>query len=163
MQKIDLLKRDSNGIQIFPWRVLWLVGLVVVNLELYVSKHDFPSGKRISFAVVDLDKSGNYPMNFVCMLPLHVALKGNMDNVFVKVFGEKRLQMAEALLTKALNREEDLEVKAEIERRVKLLDPESANAKICVSCGKTFQVSTKKRFKQRFCENCVRRKFGGRN
>jgi hypothetical protein len=31
---------------------------------------DSSGGKRFRFAVVDLDRAKDYPLNFVCMLPL---------------------------------------------------------------------------------------------
>jgi hypothetical protein len=125
---------------------------------------DSSGGKRFRFAVVDLDRAKDYPLNFVCMLPLRIDPCKEERSVFVRVFGDKSLEVAKQLLVDALKVEDDSDVKVEIERRLKLLDPESACEKICVSCGKTFQADpTKKKSKQRFCEACLRRRFGDRN
>jgi hypothetical protein len=124
---------------------------------------DCSVGKRFRLVVVDLDRSKDFPVNFVCMLPLRIDPCKKEVSAFVRFFGDKSLEMAKQLLVDALNDEDDSEVKDEIERRLKLLDPESACEKICVSCGNTFEADPKKRSKQRFCEACLRRRFGDRN
>jgi hypothetical protein len=123
---------------------------------------DSSGGKRFRFAVVDLDRAKDYPLNFVCMLPLRVSFDERKACIFSGVFGDRSLEMAKKLLVDALKVEADSDVKAEIERRLKLLEPESLIKKICVSCGKTFQADPKKRSNQRFCEDCIKRKFGSR-
>jgi hypothetical protein len=80
----------------------------------------------------------------------------------LKVFGDKRVEVAQKLLLEALGRENDHEVKAEIERRLKLLEPKPDIEKRCVVCGKLFQAQPKKRFKQKYCPECVKKKFGSR-
>jgi len=42
----------------------------------------------------------------------------------------------------------DPDVKGEIERRLKLLEPDLMREKVCVSCGTTFAVDRRKRFRQ---------------
>ena len=95
------------------------VGLLLCR---YDHAEDYSVGKRFRFAVVDLDKRKNYPLNFVCMLPTQLKPTGKGLNIFVKVFGDKSMEQARALLTGALETESDSEVKTEIERRLKLLE-----------------------------------------
>jgi len=38
----------------------------------YNDAEDYSVGRRFRFAVVDLDKGKNYPLNFVCMLPMRM-------------------------------------------------------------------------------------------
>ena len=83
---------------------------------------DYSLGKRFRFAVVDLDKSKSYPANFVCMLPTKISAGGKSQSVFLQIFGDKSVEQARALLLGALETESDSEVKAEIERRLKLLE-----------------------------------------
>src|SRR3989304_7311899 len=83
---------------------------------------DYSVSKRFRFAVVDLDKSKSYPSNFVCMLPMKIDADGKSQSVFLQIFGDKSVEQARALLTGALETESDSEVKAEIERRLKLLE-----------------------------------------
>ena len=95
-----------------------------MHLKLRACKHEFFSRWSIRFAVVDLDKSDHYPQNFVCGLP---SLKGSLLNKtaeypFLQFFGKRSSEVARALLTDALTGEGDLEVKVEIERRLKLLE-----------------------------------------
>jgi hypothetical protein len=132
-----------------------------MNLLLHVSKRDdirdsFQS-YYIRFAVVDLDKSQCYPLNFVCMLPQQVSGNGKQYSVFTRVFGNHSLELAKQLLTKALETADDSEIKAEIEKRLKLLEPKPIQIK-CHVCGKSFEPQRTGRFKQKTCQECRRKK-----
>ena len=137
-----------------------------MRVGLHLCRHDdaedYSVGKRFRFAVVDLDKAKGYPMNFVCMLPTKLNSKGKGLSVFVKVFGDKSLEQARALLTGALLTEDDSEVKAEIEKRLKMLEPEPVLQIKCSGCGKLFQPRRVRKHQQRFCEECMKKKFGNR-
>jgi hypothetical protein len=137
-----------------------------MKLGLYLCRFDnakdYSVGKRFRFAVVDLDKSNSYPSNFVCMLPTHMSEKGKSKSIFLQVFGDKSLEQARALLTRALQTEEEPEVKAEIERRLKMLEPTSALQIKCSGCGKLFQPRRVRKHQQNFCEECMKKKFGSR-
>jgi hypothetical protein len=118
-------------------------------------------GKTYRFAVVDFSRSKSYPSNFVCMLPLKVK-KGKITNIFEQVFGEKSLDLANGLLKEALTRENDSEVKTEIQRRLKLLDPNQINQIQCSGCGRKFQPYRIRKFKQNLCEDCLKKRYGMR-
>lgn len=137
-----------------------------MNVRLQVFKQDdvngYSLGRRFRFAVVDRDKSKKYPSNFVCMLPAQISGEGKPHSIFLRVFGDKGLEQAKALLTEALETEDDSEVKAEIERRLKLLEPKPVSQIKCSACGKLFQPRRVRRFKQNFCSECMKRKFGSR-
>jgi hypothetical protein len=137
-----------------------------LRFRLHVSRRDdavdYSGGKRFLFAVVDLDRAKDYPLNFVCMLPLRVGSGGKEPNTFMRVFGDKSLEMAKKLLVDALEAEDDSDVKGEIERRLKLLEPKPVREKVCVSCGKIFQAESRKGFKQKFCPECMKKKFASR-
>ena len=137
-----------------------------MNVRLQVFKRDdvsdYSSVKRLRFAIVDLDKSKNFPVNFVCMLPAQISSHGKMTSAFMRVFGDKSLEMARELLTGALETEDDPEVKAEIERRLKLLESKPAGQVECSTCGKLFESQRVRGFKQRFCPECLKKKFGSR-
>jgi hypothetical protein len=134
---------------------------------LHIHKHDdvedYSSGKRFRFAVVDLDKSGDYPVNFVCLLPMHPNSKAKDLSVFVGIFGVKSIAVARELLLEALGVETDFEVKREIVRRLRLLEPKPINQAKCIVCGRLFQAQPKNRFKQKFCPECLKKKFGSRD
>ena len=135
-----------------------------MDIRLQVFKLDANDNnlrKRFRFAVVDFIKSKSYPQNFVCMLPLQLGA-GRSDCVFLQVFGDKSLEQAKALLKAALEREDDSDVKAEIERRLLLLGPKGVNQIKCSGCGKLFQPKRIRRFKNNFCEECMKKKFGDR-
>ena len=117
--------------------------------------------KRFRFAVVDFSKSKSYPQNFVCMLPVQLGA-GKSDCFFLHVFKDKSLEQAKALLKAALEREDNSEVKAEIERRLMLLDPKGLNQIKCSGCGKLFQSRRIRRLKNNFCEECIKKKFESR-
>ena len=137
-----------------------------MNLRLQVFKRDdvsdYSSVKRLRFAVVDLDKSANFPVNFVCMLPSQISLDKKNPSIFPRVFGDKSLELARELLTGALETEGDSEVKAEIERRLKLLEPKPVSQIECSACGKLFQPRRVRRFKRNFCPECMKKKSGTR-
>ena len=94
------------------------VGLLLCRYE---NAEDYSVGRRFRFAVVDLDKCKSYPLNF-CMLPMKIGADGKSQSVFLQIFGDKSLEQARALLTGALETESNSEIKAEIERRLKLLE-----------------------------------------
>jgi hypothetical protein len=132
-----------------------------MDFRLLAFKRDPPEGKfnkTVCFAVVDLSKSKSYPSNFVCMLPLKMQ-NGKVGNVFGDMFGDKCTEVALGLLKDALKRETDFEVKAEIEKRLKLLDPKQANLVKCGVCGKQFQVVRLKKFKQNLCPECLTKRY----
>jgi hypothetical protein len=93
------------------------------------------------------------------MLPSQFG-KGKTDSAFLKLFGDKSLEQAKSLLKAAWETEDDSEVKAEIERRLKLLEPKGVNSIKCSSCGKLFQPRRIRKFKNNFCEECMKKKFG---
>ena len=95
------------------------VGLLLCRYE---NVEDYSVGRRFRFAVVDLDKRKNYPLNFVCMLPMKIDADSKSQSVFLQIFGDKSVEQARALLTGALETESNSEIKAEIERRLKLLE-----------------------------------------
>ncbi len=117
--------------------------------------------KTYRFAVLDFSRAKEYPANFVCMLPLKIETKkGKNPNVFGELFGEKSLDFALDLLNDALKHEKDMEVKNELERRLKLIDPKQANVVKCGVCKKTFQQKKTRRYKQNYCDECLKKRFG---
>ena len=99
------------------------------------------------FAVVDSEKSQSYHSNFVCMLPMKIG----EGSAFVKLFGEKSLEQAQLLLKDSLKRESDSEVHAELERRLKILEPKENSPIKCCYCGKQFLPQGVRRYKRYFC------------
>ena len=57
-----------------------------MRLRLRISRlddvADYSGGKRFRFAVVDLDKGKDYPVNFVCMLLLQIKPEGKSASIF---------------------------------------------------------------------------------
>ena len=148
-----------------PWFALIVPVLIEMSVRLQVFEHngkdDNPFRRSFRFAVVDFSKSESYPSNFVCMLPIKLGA-GKTDSVFLKVFGNKSLEQAKFLLTGALKAENDSVIKAEIERRLKLLDPMQTTQIKCSSCGKLFQPKRIRRYKKNFCQVCMRKRYGNR-
>jgi len=96
-----------------------------MNLKLLVTKHyssdSYIKPKHIRFAIIDLDRSPKYPINFVCNLPKSIKLNERQPSNFSKTFGDKKMEVARKLLRETLETEDDLEIKAEIETRLKNL------------------------------------------
>ena len=147
-------------------RVIVLVSLICMRFSLRLSRFDdaadYSVGRRFRFAVVDLDKGKNYPLNFVCLLPTNINADGKSQSVFLQVFGDKSVEQARALLTGALETEGDSEVKAEITRRLKLLEPKPISQIKCSDCRKLFQPRRVRKHRRNFCEECMKKKFGNR-
>jgi hypothetical protein len=98
-----------------------------LKFRLFISKrdelNDYSRKGYIRFVVVDLDKSKDYPVNFVCILPKNIKSSGKKSTKFETIFGDNSLDLAKKLLKRALRTEEDWEVKAEIRKRLDLLKP----------------------------------------
>ena len=109
------------------------------------------------FAVVNSDKS-SYPSNFVCMLPAKIG----EGSTFVKLFGDKSLEQAQLLLKDSLKRESEGDVKVELERRLRLLEPKENSAIKCCYCGKMFLPQGLRRYKRYFCPECGQKRYGKR-
>jgi len=133
-----------------------------MNLELRIFKNenikDCAKGRHIRFAVVDLERSELYPENFVCMLPLSCLTYGKAGSKFSELFGDKSVDLAKVILAKALKTENDSEIKAEIERRLELLNPKPPVQVICHACGKFFEAE-RSRFKQTLCKECKQKRY----
>jgi hypothetical protein len=132
-----------------------------MNLRLKVFKTDYvgdySQGRHIRFAVVDLDNSKGYPVNFVCLLPQDPRLNVKAHNNFSKLFGNDSAKLAKRLLTEALKTEKDTETKAEIRRRLELLEPKPPVQVKCHVCGNLFEPGGR-RFKQTICQECRQKK-----
>lgn len=121
-------------------------------------------GTTYRFAVLDTDKAKDYPANFVCMLPLKVdQRKGKMVNVFGELFGDRSIDFAIGLLNDALKNESDTEIRTEIVRRLKLIDPKQVNLVKCSRCQKMFQPRKIRRYKQNFCDDCLKERYAQRH
>jgi hypothetical protein len=132
-----------------------------MDFELRIVKGGYTKGyhawNHLRFAVVELNKSGYYPSNFVSMLPMRIDSGGKMPSVFTKFFGNKSLETARRLLTEALKTEDDSEIKAEIARRLNLLEPNPVIQIKCRVCKKFFQTRKERAFKQKICPECMKR------
>jgi len=85
--------------------------------------NDYSRKGYIRFVVVDLDKSKKYPANFICLLPKNIKVSGKRNSKFERNFGDNSLELAKKLLKRALRAESDREIKAEIRKRLDLLQP----------------------------------------
>jgi hypothetical protein len=132
-----------------------------MTFELRIFNGNYSKGyhawNHMRFAVVDLSKSKSYPANFVSLLPLRIDSDGKMPSAFSKFFGNKSLETARRLLNKSLKREAGFEIKAEIERRLNLLEPNPVIHIKCRFCRKFFQTQKERARKQKICPECVKR------
>jgi hypothetical protein len=137
--------------------------MIDMNFELRTFKRDYTNNlsawNHLRFAVVDLNKSEDYPENFVSMLPMRIDSDGKMPSAFTKFFGNKGSETARRLLTAALKKEDDSEIKAEIARRLNLLEPNPVIQIKCRVCKKFFQTQKERTLKQKICPECMKR-FG---
>lgn len=128
-----------------------------MDYTLHISKCDGETGWVYRFAVVD--KSKRYPANFICLLPTKpVQTKSDcsFNGKFGNLFGEKSKDVALELLNTALKTEEEADIKEEIKKRLKLIEPKQVNLVICCRCKKPFQVQKKQRQKRFLCDECFK-------
>jgi hypothetical protein len=132
-----------------------------MTFELIIFKRDYGRGyhawNHLRFAVVDLDKSESYPENFVSMLPMRIDSDGKLPSVFTKFFGNKSLKMARGLLAESFKKEHGSEIKAEIARRLNLLEPNPVIHVKCRVCRKFFQTQKERARNQKICPECTKR------
>jgi hypothetical protein len=137
--------------------------MIEMTFELRIFKRNHTSNhsawNHLRFAVVDLNKSENYPENFVSVLPMRIDSVGHVPSTFTKFFGNKSLETARRLLTEALKTEDDHEIKIEIERRLNLLEPNPIIQIKCRVCKKFFQTQKERAYKPKICPKCMKR-FG---
>ena len=132
-----------------------------MDFELRIFKRDYTNNhhawNHLRFAVVDLNKSEDYPENFVSMLPMRIDSGEKMPSAFTKFFGNKSLETARRLLAEAFKTEHDSEIKAEIARRLNLLEPNPVIQIKCRVCKKFFQTQKERANKQKICPECIKR------
>jgi len=135
--------------------------MIYMNFELKIFRRDYTNTlygwNHLRFAVVDLNKSKSYPENFVSVLPMRIDSDGKLPSTFTKFFGNKSLETAQRLLIKALKTEADSAIKAEIARRLNLLEPNPVIKIKCRVCKKLFQTRKKRVFKLKICPECLKR------
>ena len=138
-----------------------------MTFELKIFRRDYPNNlsawQNLRFAVVDLDKSNSYPDNFVSVLPMRIDSDGKSPSTFTKFFGSKSLETARRLLTTALKKEADSEIRAEIARRLNLLEPNPVIQIKCCVCKNFFQTQKERAFKQKICPQCRKRFVATKN
>lgn len=133
----------------------------VVKLKLSISKRyvNSRSGSegKLVFSVLDMDRSGSYPRNFVCVLPRNLDSRGGSSgSQFCKIYGSESGQVAVDLLTAGLKGRDSFEVKDEIRKRLRALEPMHVVSVKCVVCGCVFEPK-KYRYRsyvQRVCQEC---------
>jgi len=84
-------------------------------------RSEYSMKTEVQVVVVDLDKSRKYPQNFVCILPQTSISRAKPSNIFNKVFGQNSLEVAERLLHRALQREQDQDIRKELQTRLRTL------------------------------------------
>ncbi|MBN1244873.1 hypothetical protein JXA31_04705 [Candidatus Bathyarchaeota archaeon] len=129
------------------------------ELRIFIGEHSrgHHAWNHWRFAVVDLNKSRIYPENFVSMLPMKLYSDMKIPSAFATFFGNKSLKTARGLLTEALKKEHCSGIKAEIERRLNLLEPNPVIHIRCRVCRKFFKTSKEEARKQKVCPECMKR------
>ena len=130
------------------------------RLQVFRVPHTRRSSRSevIRFAVIDQNKTNPYPGNFVCMLPMRLSYGARPGSAFVGFFGDRSVKVAKQLLLKALESEQNSDVKAEIERRLGSLEPPAMLK--CRICGALFEPRHGKGYRALFCTDCLRRRYG---
>jgi hypothetical protein len=77
-----------------------------------------------------------------------------IQSKFVQIFGNKSQDIAKRLLNKALLTQDDQEIKKEIKKRLKSLQPKPKIFSKCNVCGKDFQIRKYKWGRRKTCNEC---------
>ncbi len=101
-------------------------------LKRHNGRTEYSMKTEVQVVVVDLDKSKQYPLNFVCILPQSTASLGKPSSIFGRVFGASSLEVANRLLYRALKREKDADIRKELTKRLKALKTHS-NSQIMIA------------------------------
>jgi hypothetical protein len=130
-----------------------------MNLQLLITKketrhHNTITKTKHLFAVIDLDKSKQYPENFVSVLPKTIKAIVKPANTFERIFGNKSLEMATQLLEEALLTRPNSETTKAIRERLKLLHPQIINKTKCQNCGKSVKQKKHSFRPYKFCYEC---------
>ena len=96
-------------------------------LKKHSGRSEYSRKTEVQVVVVDLDKSKQYPLNFICILPQATASLGKPSHIFGKVFGASSLEVAHKLLHRALKKEKDEAIRKELTKRLRALKTYSDN------------------------------------
>jgi hypothetical protein len=135
-----------------------------MNLQLLITKketryHNTITKTKHLFAVIDLDKSKQYPQNFVSILPKSIKTTVKPSNAFEGIFGNQSLEMAKQLLEKALKTKPNSETTKAIRDRLNLLDPKPTLEAKCLRCGKLFKPKKRGHKRYPFCYECYLKRY----
>ena len=62
----------------FEYACFFLRGVISLRISKFDSVADYSGGKRFRFAIIDLDRGKEYPVNFICLLPLQLKPEVNL-------------------------------------------------------------------------------------
>ena len=132
-----------------------------MKLKLRIFKKETKDYTKTQYriAIIDLDRSKQYPQNFVCMLPKNIKLKSKPSSIFEGIFGNQSLEMANQLLEKALKTRPDSETTKTIRERLKLLNPKPTKKSICQNCGKTIKQYKRGFRTYKLCYECHQKRY----
>ena len=102
-----------------PPRQVYGMQLSLVVLQKKNGNKSKSEKADFQFCIVDHEKSPYYPENFVCLLPKQLRYCEVKENVLFKIFGEDYLVLSKKLLSDALDKQSDIEVRREILKRLK--------------------------------------------
>ena len=130
-----------------------------MNLQLLISKREITHHSTVIktkhlFAVIDLDKSKQYPQNFVSILPRSIKATVKPTNIFEELFGNESIETAKKLLEKALAKRPNIETTKAITDRLKLLNPQLRNKSKCQNCANPIKQKKQNFRPYKFCYEC---------
>ena len=128
--------------------------LELLITEKEIKHYNTETRTKHIFAVIDLDKTKQYPQNFVSLLPKNIKATVKPTNIFEGLFGNESLKIAKHLLEKSLETRHNSKTKQTIRERLKLLGPKLNNKTRCQNCGTTIKQSKHRFGTYKFCYRC---------
>ena len=133
--------------------------LQLLITEKEIKHYNTETKTKYIFTVIDLDRSKQYPQNFVSLLPKNIKATAKPANIFEELFGNKSLEMAKYLLEEALKTRPNSKIKQAIRRRLELLVLKQKNKIKCQNCGNSIKQSRNRVKPYKFCYECYRKGY----
>jgi len=134
-----------------------------MKLALHITKNynikDYIKPAYIRIAVIDKNISKEYPANFVCILPKTINLNAKTPNKFQEKYGTQSKEIIKKLIDHALKTADDQDIKKELLKRLKILNPKPKNMVKCNACGQEFKSKTFRYGKQKTCYECKTKRY----
>ena len=134
-----------------------------MNLKLHITKNynikDYNKPDHIKIAVIDTDISKGTQQTLYACCQKHLIQTQKHQTSFKKSMETKAKKLIKKLLDQALKTADDQNIKKELLKRLKLLNPKPKNMVKCNMCGEEVKSKTFRYGKQKTCYECKTKRY----